>query len=129
MYGAVGDRSAQELTTAFLRAFALTASADKAWQNAPLGAAGEVAITITLDESGHIADSTIGGSPSPTLRQSVEHTLTLVRNRPFVAKGKVTKLHFAATIREDATNAFAVGPGGGWFSLAIGRRIDLRPLK
>jgi hypothetical protein len=127
-YGAVGDRSAQDLRMAFLRAFSLTASANRAWSNAPIGPLGEVTVTITLDDTGHVTDWTIRGMPTPLLRQGLESTMQLVKNRPFTSQGKVTRLHFSAEIREGGGGVFGVDASGS-FSLPVGHTVSLTPLK
>jgi outer membrane biosynthesis protein TonB len=138
LYGAVGERSAADLATAFTRGFPQAASADPAWRAAPLGGAGEADVVFTLDESGHIEDMQILGSPSAALSSAIRRTLALVKGRPFVAKGKVTKLHLVASVSSDAVHdglhgdvfaiggSFAGGEGTAFFALAIGRRIDVR---
>jgi hypothetical protein len=64
--------------------------------------------------------------------------LALIKGRPFVAKGKVTKLHLVAVVSADSVHdglhgdVFAIGgsfagaEGSAFFALAIGRRIDVR---
>lgn len=138
VYGAVGDRSATDLLTAITHGFAQGASGDPAWRSAPIGSAGEATLVLTLDESGHLEGEQLLGSPSPALASGIRRTLALVRGRPFVAKGKVTKLHLVANVSTDSVHdatggdVFAIGrsvaggEGHGWFALAIGRRIDLR---
>jgi hypothetical protein len=133
LYGAVGDRSASDLATAFIRGFSLASSADPLWTSAPLGGAGEATVTITLDASGHVAGSEVSGAPSRALASGVRRTIALIEDRPFVAKGKVTRLHLSATVSTDTSGGFGVGPGGSedkregtsWFRLASGRRVDL----
>jgi outer membrane biosynthesis protein TonB len=138
LYGAVGERSATDLATAFTRGFPQAASADPIWRAAPLGSAGEADIVLTLDDAGHIEDTQVLGSPSPALTSAVRRTLALIKGRPFVAKGKVTKLHLVASVSADAVHdglhgdvfaiggSFAGGEGSAFFALAIGRRIDVR---
>jgi hypothetical protein len=137
-FGAVGDRSASDLLTAITHGFAQGASGDPAWRSAPIGQAGEATLILTLSESGRLEDVQIVGSPSPALASGIRRTLALVRERPFVARGKITKLHLAASVSTDSVHdrsggdVFAIGrsvaggEGHGWFALAIGRRIDLR---
>ncbi len=137
LYGAVGDRSAADLATAFTRAFSQSASADPTWVKAPFGPAGDAVVTITLDDSGHIESTSVTGTPSAALAGSVRGIITLIKGRPFTAKGKVTRLAIHATISPDTVHEGApssvfsiagsfVGVGGSaWFSLAIGRRVDL----
>jgi len=138
LYGAVGERSAADLATAFTRGFPQAASADPAWRSAPLGSAGDADVILTLDESGRIVDTQILGSPSSALASAVRRTLALIKGRPFVAKGKVTKLHLVAVVSTDSVHdglhgdVFAIGgsftgaEGNAFFALAIGRRIDVR---
>lgn len=138
LYGAVGERSAADLATAFTRGFPQAASADPAWRAATLGSAGEADVVFTLDESGHIEDMQVLGSPSPALSSAIRRTFALVKGRPFVAKGRVTKLHLVASVSADAVHdglhgdvfaiggSFTGGEGSAFFALAIGRRIDVR---
>ncbi len=138
LYGAVGERSAADLATAFTRGFPQAASADAAWRSAPLGSAGEADVVLTLDDSGHIESTQILGSPSPALSSAIRRTLALIKGRSFVAKGKVTKLHLVAVVSTDSVHdglhgdvfaiggSFAGGEGSAFFALAIGRRIDVR---
>lgn len=137
-YGAVGERSASDLLTAITHGFAQGASGDPAWRSAALGPAGEATLVLTLDESGRLVGEEIRGAPSPALASGIRRTLALVRGRPFVARGQVTKLRLTATVSADSVHdatggdVFAIGrsvaggEGHGWFALAVGRRIDLR---
>jgi len=137
-FGATGDRSATDLLTAFTHGFGQAASADPLWRSAPLGSAGDATITITLGDDGHVESEQISGNPTPALASGIRRTMALVRGRPFVAKGKVTKLHITAVVENgavhDATGSdvFALGKsvtggeGHSWFSLSIGRKIELR---
>lgn len=137
LYGAVGDRSAVGLGAAFTRAFSQVASADPTWGKAPFGAAGEATVTITLDDAGHIESHSITGTPSAALAGSVRNILTLIKGRPFVAKGKVTQLVVSArvtagtpggdpnSILEIGVTPFEGNAGAAWFVLGIGRRVDL----
>lgn len=137
-FGATGDRSATDLLTAITHGFAQGASGDPSWRTAALGNAGEATLTITLGEDGHIESESVSGNPSPALASGIRRTMALIRGRPFVAKGKVTKLHLTATVTSDSvhddsgSDVFAIGrsvaggEGHGWFALSIGRRIDLR---
>lgn len=138
LYGAVGERSAADLATAFTRGFPQAASADPAWRTAPLGSAGVADVVLTLDDTGHIVDTQLLGSPSAALTSAVRRTLALIKGRPFVARGKVTRLHLVASVSADAVHdglhgdvfaiggSFAGGEGSAFFALAIGRRIDVR---
>ena len=137
-YGAVGDRSASDLLTSFTHGFAQGASGDPAWRTVPLGSAGDATLTITLSDDGHVEGTSLAGNASPALSAGVKRTMALIGGRPFVARGKVTKLQLSATVSSDAvhdnsgSDVFAVGrsvaggEGHGWFAFAIGRKIDLR---
>lgn len=138
LYGAVGERSAADLATAFTRGFPQAASADPIWRSAALGSAGDAEVVLTLDETGHIEGAQVLGAPSPALSSAIRRTLSLIKGRPFVAKAKTTKLHLSATISTDSIHdglhgdvfaiggSFAGGEGSAFFALAIGRRIDVR---
>jgi len=135
LYGALGDRSATPLASTFTRLFAQTASADPAWQSAPLGAAGEATVTLTLDVAGYIEHIDVTGSPSQALRSSITRTMALLKSRPFVANARITRVHLAATIASGVaaddgldSNHFGISTRGGnaSFVLPIGRRIQLR---
>ena len=138
LFGAVGDRSAADLARAFTRDFPQAASGDPVWRSAPLGPAGEVTLVMTLDDSGHISDVQILGSPSGPLAMGIRRTMSLIRGRPFIARSKVTKLRLSATVSSDTVHdglhgdvfaiggSFAEGEGAAFFALNVGRRIDLR---
>lgn len=138
LYGAVGDRSAVDVATAFTRAFPQAASGDPVWRGAPIGAAGEATLTITIDEEGHIVDTQVAGTPSAAFAGGIRRTLALVKGRTFVSKARVTRLHLVATVSTDSVHdglhgeVFAIGgsytggEGAAFFALAIGRRIDVR---
>ena len=138
LFGAVGDRSAGDLSRAFTRDFPQAASGDPIWRSAPLGSAGEATVVLTLDDAGHIADVQVSGSPGGALAQGIRRTMTLIKGRPFVARGKVTRLRVVATISPDTVHdglhgdvfaiggSFAEGEGAAFFTLNVGRRIDLR---
>jgi hypothetical protein len=138
LYGAVGERSASDLATSFTRGFPQAASADPTWRAAPLGSAGEGDVVLALDDEGHIESTQIVGAPSPALTSAIRRTLALIKGRPFVARGKVTRLHLTASVSADAVHdglhgdvfaiggSFAGGEGHAFFALAIGRRIDVR---
>ena len=151
-FGAVGDRSAVDVATAFTRGFPQAASADPAWQGALFGDAGSVDVTIVIDENGVLLDAHVqsGGGhgpsrePGPALSAGVRRTLALIRARTFVATGRETRLHVSATVSPDQVHdglhgdVFAIGgswgggdgrgassAGSGFFALASGRRIDV----
>lgn len=138
LYGAVGDRSAVDLATAFTRGFPQVASVDPVWRTVPIGSAGEATVTITLDEAGRIESTHVTGAPSAALAGAIKKTVSLIGGRAFVAHGKTTKLQLAASVSNDAVHddtkspVFAIGgsytgsEGSAFFALAIGRRVDLR---
>jgi hypothetical protein len=134
LFGAVGDRSAADLTRAFTRGFPQAASGDPVWRTVPLGPAGEATLVLTLDDTGHITEVQVVGSPSPALAEGIKRTLALIKGRPFTARGKITKLRLSATVTPNTVpdglhgDVFAIGAGAddGFFALAVGRRIDLR---
>ncbi len=135
LYGAVGDRSAAPLAPTFARAFTQTASADPAWQKAPLGSAGSATVTLSIDEAGALTQVEIGGSPSAALRSSIDRTLSLIRGRAFVARGRRTTVHLSASVGEGGAAddglegdrfGIAIHEGNASFVLPIGRRIQVR---
>ena len=138
LYGAAGDRSAVDLATALTRGFPQAASADPAWAQAPMGPAGDVTVVLTLDDTGKLVASDVGGGASPALQSGIRRTLALVGGRAFTSRGKVTRLRLVATVSPDTVHdglhgdVFAIGgsytgnEGQAFFALAIGRRIDLK---
>lgn len=137
MYGAVGDRSAADLATAFTRGFAQASSMHPAWGSAPLGSAGEATLVLELDDGGHLAGHHVEGAPGAALSAGIRSTLVLIGARPFVARGKVTRLHVTATIsasepRDDMHGVYGIGgsfvsgEGHAFFSLPAGRKIDVK---
>jgi hypothetical protein len=140
-FGAVGDRAALDLATAFTRGFPQAASADPAWVTAPLGPAGEATLRLEIDLHGILIHVGMDGSASPALRAGIARTVALLRPRVFTADGSVTRLHVSAKITPDEVHdglhgdVFAIGgsfddaKGSAFFALAIGRRVDLRVRK
>lgn len=138
VYGAAGDRSAVDLATAITRGFPQAASGDPSWASAPMGPAGEVTITLTLDESGKLVGTEVSPGASAPLAAGIRRTLALVGGRAFTSRGKVTRLHLVATVSPDTVHdglhgdVFAIGgsytgsEGQAFFALAIGRRVDLK---
>jgi hypothetical protein len=132
MYGAVGVRSAVDLTYALVRALPQVASTDAAWARTGLGSNGNARVTLTLSDDGHITAENVHGG-SPELRTAIARALTLLRARPFTARGKVTVLTVRASVAADTVHdglhgdVYAVGAsaGHGFFALAIGRRVDI----
>jgi hypothetical protein len=125
LYGAVGDPTAQDLRAAFKRAFSFTSSANPKWSQAPLGSLGEVTIAVTLDESGHIASYTIGGTPAPLLRTGLDGAMLTLKNRAFTSKSKVTKLHFKAEIHEGGGHTYGIDANGS-FTLPVGHEVTIQ---
>lgn len=137
-FGATGDRSAVELTSAFTRGFPQAASADPQWATAPLGSAGTVDVDLTLDESGALIGTHASGNATPALAEGLRRTLALIRARAFLADHQATRLRVTATVTPDQVHdglhgevfaiggSFEGGEGNAFFALAVGRRIDIR---
>ncbi|WP_394848397.1 hypothetical protein LZC95_13165 [Pendulispora brunnea] len=137
LFGAVGERGVVDLATAFTRAFPQAASGDASWTRVPFGSAGTADVALEIDDTGHLVDTHVTGSPSSALRDGIQRTLVLIRARSFVATAAVTRLHIVSTVSPDATHdglhgdVFAIGgsfagrEGSAFFALAMGRRIDL----
>lgn len=137
LFGAVGDRSAVDLSLAFTRAFPQAASADHAWVQTPLGNTGTAVVELHMDDAGHIEHSSIGGSPSPALRAGISRALSMLGRRVFVSRRKVVRLELVGKVSSDAVHdglhgdvfaigaSFQGGAGSAFFALAIGRRVDL----
>ncbi len=136
-FGALGDRAAIDLATAFTRGFPQAASADPAWIAAPFGDAGEARLTLRIDADGALVETDVDGRPGPALRAGIARTMALLRARTFTASGAVTRLRVVAKVAPDQVHdglhgeVFAIGgsfeatQGSAFFALAIGRRVDL----
>ncbi len=141
-FGAVGERFATDLATTFTRAFPQAASADPIWSAVSFGGAGRTEIVLVLDDSGHLVDSVIGGSPSPALRRSVERTVALIAPRAFTARSAITRLGVTARVSRDdvhdglhgdvfalSAGSFSGVTGTAFFALpaaqGTGRRVDV----
>jgi hypothetical protein len=141
LFGAVGVRFATDLPTTFTRLFPQAASADPAWLQSAFGSAGVAEVTLVIDDAGHIVSETVGGSPSPALRQGIERTLAAVRARTFTARAALTKLRVTARVQRDEVHdglhgdvfalsggSFAGDVGTAFFALpaaGAGRRVDV----
>jgi hypothetical protein len=136
-FGAVGDRSAMDLATAFTRSFPIAASGDPLWLTAPLGSAATAEIAFTIDATGSLLATHLEGSPSRSLESGIRRTVALLRNRMFTARGASTHLAVRVLVSPDEHHdglhgdVFALGAGfrghdgTAFFALAVGRRIDL----
>lgn len=91
-------------------------------------------MVLTLDDTGHITDVHVLGSPSSALAEGIRRTLSLIKGRPFTARGRVTQLGLSAKVVANTVpdglhgDVFAIGAGEdeGFFALSVGRRIELR---
>jgi hypothetical protein len=132
-FGAVGVPYAADLARTFTGAFPQTASADSAWDTAPLGQAGTAEVSLVLDETGHLVESSVNGRPSPALRRGIERTLGLLAPRVFTARAAVTKLRLSARVSRDDVHdglhgdVFALSGTGGSFSGDLGTAFFARP--
>ena len=135
-YGALGDRSAVDITVALSRAFPQAASPDPEWRTVPLGDAGSAILDIELEEDGTLSRWGLGAGASPALREAVRRAMAFIGSRTFLARGRTTRLHVAAHVSTDATRdgadaVYAIhsehdGPSASaYFSLSVGRRVDL----
>ncbi|HEX4514056.1 MAG TPA: hypothetical protein VH054_10980 [Polyangiaceae bacterium] len=135
-YGALGDRSAVDVTVALARGFPQAASPDAEWRTVPLGDAGAAILDIDLEEDGTLARWGLGAGASPALREGIRRTMAFIGGRTFLAHGKTTRLHVSAHVTTDATRdgtdaVYAIhsehdGPSASaYFSLSVGRRVDL----
>lgn len=132
-YGAVGERGSFELVPTFARAFVQAASTDPLWASAPLGSAGSVEMTFTIDENGSLVATSKSGGGTEPLRRGIERTMALIGGRTFYANGAETRVRVTAKIVPDEVHdglhgdVFAIGASGSsaFFALAIGRRIDV----
>jgi hypothetical protein len=131
LYGAVGVRFAADLATTFTRAFPQAASADAIWSAVPFGSAGTAEVTLLLDESGHLAQTSITGSPSAALRHGIERTLVLLGPRAFTSSGPRVRLRVLARVTRDDIHdglhgdVFALS--GGSFSGEVGTAFFALP--
>ena len=136
LFGAVGDRSAADLATAFVRGFPQVASVDAAWGHVHFGPLASAVIELTLSEEGRIVGHRVLSAPAP-LDQALERTVGLLRGRKFTARGEKTKLVLKCVVSADTVHdglhgeVFAVGAsfvgktGNAFFALASGRRVDV----
>lgn len=135
-YGALGDRSALDVTIALARGFPQAASPDLEWRSVPLGDAGSAILDVELEEDGTLARWGLGAGASPALREGIRRTMAFIGGRTFLARGRTTRLHVSARVSTDATRdgddaVYAIhseheGPNASaYFSLSIGRRVDL----
>ncbi len=135
-YGALGDRSAVDVTVALTRGFPQAASPDAEWRTVPLGDAGSAILDIELEEDGTLARWSLGAGATPALREGIRRTMAFIGGRTFLAHGRTTHLHVTARVSTDATRdgaeaVYAIhsehdGPSASaYFSLSVGRRVDL----
>jgi hypothetical protein len=135
-YGALGDRSAVDVTVAVARGFPQAASTDPIWRTTPLGDAGSATLEIELESDGTLARWSLGPGASMALRQAFVRTMAFIGGRTFLAHEATTKLHVSARVTTDAVHdggdaVYAIHAehegdhANAYFSLSSGRRIDL----
>lgn len=136
LFGAVGERNAADLATAFVRGFPQVASVDPAWAHIALGPMGKAVVELELAEDGRIVGHRVLSAPTP-LDRAIDRTVGLIRGRKFTSRGAKTKLVMSCTVSPDTVHdglhgdVFAVGAsftgksGNAFFALASGRRIDI----
>ena len=135
-YGALGDRSAVDVTVALSRAFPSAASPDPEWRTVALGDAGSAILEIELEEDGTLARWGLGAGASPALREGIRRTMAFIGARTFLAHGRTTRLQVTARVSTDATRdgadaVYAIHSehegqnASAYFSLSVGRRVDL----
>jgi hypothetical protein len=135
-YGALGDRSASDVTVSLARGFPQAASTDPIWRDAAFGDAGSATLEIELAPDGSLARWNLGTGASPALRQAMVRTMAFIGGRSFLARSAITKLHITARVTADAVRdgtdaVYAIHSeheadhASGYFSLSSGRRIDV----
>jgi len=135
-YGALGDRSAADVTVAIARGFPQAASTDPIWKTVPFGAAGDADLDVEIDEAGQLVRWGLGANATPALRQAFVRTFAFIGGRSFLARARVTKLHVQARVTADAVRdgtdaVYAIHSehegrtANAYFSLSSGRRVDL----
>lgn len=147
-FGAVGSRhGVRNLATAFARAMPIANSGDPAWTSLPLGDAGTMDVTLTIDDGGKLLSATpVDPQKAPAhLVRLVQRTLTFLRAGTYALS--TTSTSGAETFRivarieqvevpsDDASRAgpFALGfrppvsgqAGYATFTLQDGRRITI----
>lgn len=145
-YGAASERRGlRVLAPAFARAIPAAVSADPVWSRLPLGPAGRLEITITLNDDGKIVEVPLPENTPSHLRAIVERTMALLRAGRFALTGATGA--GAETLRIEVTlsqqdpiehdsakpsDALRLGhqpptadePGRAHFTLASGRHFE-----
>lgn len=131
LYGAVGERGAVDLATAFGRGFSQAASADPAWLDAPIGDAGHADVTLEIDASGALVRADVGPGASPALDQGLRRAVALVKGRSFTSPKQLVVLRVAARVSPDVVHDhFEIGVaddgrGAHFVRPETHRRVDL----
>ncbi len=147
-YGAAGaGRGIRILAPAFTRAIPAAVSADLTWSRLPVGVAGRLAITVTLDDEGKITAVAIPDEAVDPLRALVDRTMALLRAGRFALSPSggagEQRLDIEVELSQRApiehghgkpTDALELGhraptstqPGKAFFTLASGRHFEAR---
>lgn len=137
LFGAVGDRSAVDVSVAFTRAFPQAASSDPEWETIAFGSAGEATVELDLDESGKLTAFTNPKLATPALRQSIDRTIALIGGRTFTSTKRAVELRVSARVSADEVHdglhgdvfaiggSYSSGEGSAFFALSTGRRVDV----
>jgi outer membrane biosynthesis protein TonB len=148
-YGAEGQPSqVRSLAKAFTRALPEAARRDKRWTALPLGSAGKVSVTITLDDEGRITEAEHDDTAPKHLQWAIDKSILLLKGGQFalgretVAGAGTEKLEIVASVSmrapsddsfADPTHTIDMGfetprpekPGKAYFTLASGRHVEL----
>lgn len=149
-YGAAVARNGRlVLAPFFTRAIPAAVSADPTWSKRPLGSAGAIRITVTIDEAGAIDRVTVPAGADHHLKRLVARTMPLLRAGRFalmqVAGAGQETLRIAVTLSQQEpmgtpsarpTDALELGyeppvqdrPGRAYFTLASGRHFEAHVL-
>lgn len=136
------ESRARGFAKAFTRALPAANTGDPIWSELPLGPAGSVRVSVTVDADGTIGDSKVLDEPQKPpshLARLVERTLILLRGGRFALTNGGTgtetlRLDVTLSERPMANGPLALGfeapapgnPGRAYFQLATGRFVEAK---
>jgi hypothetical protein len=129
-FGAEGPAAVRSLARAFTRAIAPANHADAAWSKLSPGDAGSIKVTITLDDDGHLALTSLPANASPLLEGLVKRTVALLRGGSYAVRGPSASLTITLSARALDVDVAKIEGGNvelGWtFESGVGHASFLR---
>ena len=126
-FGAVGPTKLRDLRRAFARAVGPACQADPAWSRLAVGDAGQLDVTVFLDDAGHVREVTpLGLHPPAILLELAQRTTAMLHGSTFALRaGKVTAGRHVLRLHARLDTSPDQGVRGGLAEVGFGEEGSL----